>query len=465
MEISGRKKLAMVITLLCGSFITAFSETLMNNGLPTIMKEVHVDEMTVQWLSTGYMLIAGITMPLAPFLIKRFELRELFTTTMSIFLLGTLIATFAPNFTILLIGRLIEGIAVGINMPLIPSVLSLIYPPNRRGTVMGLAGIIINLGPAIGPTISGIIVDSFSWRMLFIVLIPISLTVIIATRFLVKSVLPTEKVSLDFISVISSIFGLGSLLYGLGRIGQTGKVGLETISLLVFGILVVIYFVRRQLKLTKPLLEMKVYRATSFRLGAVIALLNVSSLMATELMLPLFNQNIIKVSPMISGIMLIPSAIVMTIVSPLAGRLYDNFGIKKVAFLGMGFGLLTTLPMIFYTPATSASSVTWIYAARCGALTLAYAPLTVYALNALPKKYVVFGSTLIVNMNQIADSFANAMAATMQALGQKAGLAHNLNLMAASTQGYQWSFLSISVLNLIGFILVFWLKNHSKVEI
>ena len=391
MEISGRKKLAMVITLLCGSFITAFSETLMNNGLPTIMKEVHVDEMTVQWLSTGYMLIAGITMPLAPFLIKRFELRELFTTTMSIFLLGTLIATFAPNFTILLIGRLIEGIAVGINMPLIPSVLSLIYPPNRRGTVMGLAGIIINLGPAIGPTISGIIVDSFSWRMLFIVLIPISLTVIIATRFLVKSVLPTEKVSLDFISVISSIFGLGSLLYGLGRIGQTGKVGLETIGLLVFGILVVIYFVRRQLKLTKPLLEMKVYRATSFRLGAVIALLNVSSLMATELMLPLFNQNIIKVSPMISGIMLIPSAIVMTIVSPLAGRLYDNFGIKKVAFLGMGFGLLTTLPMIFYTSATSASSVTWIYAARCGALTLAYAPLTVYALNALPKNTLFLG--------------------------------------------------------------------------
>lgn len=386
MEFSGRKKLAMVITLLCGSFITAFSETLMNNGLPTIMKEVHVDEMTVQWLSTGYMLIAGITMPLAPFLIKRFKLRELFTSTMSIFLLGTVIATFAPNFSILLIGRLIEGIAVGINMPLIPSVLSLIYPPSKRGTVMGLAGIIINLGPAIGPTISGIIVDTFSWRMLFIVLIPITIIVIIATRFLVKSILPTEKTNLDIISLLSSIFGLGTLLYGLGRIGQTGKIGLETICLLLFGLVITIYFVKRQLKLPKPLLEMKVYRAPSFRLGAVIALLNVSSLMATELMLPLFNQNIIKVSPMISGIMLIPSAVAMTIVSPLAGRLYDNFGIKKVAILGMGLGLLTTIPMIFYVSTTSATSVTWIYALRCGGLTLAYAPLTVYALNALPKK-------------------------------------------------------------------------------
>lgn len=465
MEISGRKKLAMVITLLCGSFVTAFSETLMNNGLPTIMKEVHVDEMTVQWLSTGYMLIAGITMPLAPFLIKRFKLRELFTSTMSIFLLGTLIATFAPNFPILLIGRLIEGIAVGINMPLIPSVLSLIYPPDKRGTVMGLAGIIINLGPAIGPTISGIIVDTFSWRMLFIVLIPITIVVIIATRFLVKSILPTEKTNLDFISLLSAIFGLGTLLYGLGRIGQTGKIGLETICLLLFGLVVTIYFVKRQLKLPKPLLEMKVYRAPSFRLGAVMALLNVSSLMATELMLPLFNQNIIKVSPMISGIMLIPSAVVMTIVSPLAGRLYDSFGIKKVAVLGMGLGLLTTIPMIFYVSTTSAASVTWIYALRCGGLTLAYAPLTVYALNALPKKYVVFGSTLIVNMNQIADSFANAMAATVQALGQKAGLASHLSFLAASTQGYQWSFLSITVLNVIGFLLVFKLKNRSQVEL
>ncbi|WP_282806212.1 MFS transporter [Lactobacillus isalae] len=150
MILSKHQKIWMVITLLCGSFTTAFSETLMNNGLPTIMKEVHVDEMTVQLLSTGYMLVAGMSMPLTPFLVKRFSLNKLFTTTMSIFLVGTLIATFAPNFSILLIGHLIEAIAVGINMPLVSSVLSLLFPPNQRGTVMGLAGIIINLGPAIG---------------------------------------------------------------------------------------------------------------------------------------------------------------------------------------------------------------------------------------------------------------------------------------------------------------------------
>lgn len=465
MELRSKQKAAMSITLLSGSFITAFSETLMNNALPTIMREVGVDQMTVQWLSTGYMLIAGITMPLAAFLIRSVKLHRLFTITMSIFLLGTVVAAMAPNFPVLLVGRLGQGIAVGVNMPLIPSVLSLIYPASKRGTVMGLAGIIINLGPAIGPTVSGIIVDSFSWRMLFIILIPLVILVILGTQFFVKNVIKTRKINLDFVSVISAVMGLGMLLYALGRIGQTGKIGIEIILLLIGGAAIVFYFVRRQLKLTHPLLEMRVYQAPSFRLGAILALINTSSLMATELMLPLFNQNVIKVSPMISGILLIPSAVVMLIISPLAGRLYDEIGIRKIAFLGMGGGLLFTLPMIFYSAHTTSIEVSVMYALRCGALTLAYSPLTVYALNALSKKYIVFGSTLIVNMNQIADSFANAMAATMQALGQKAGLAASLSALGATTQGYQWSFMAICLLNIIGFLLVFKLKNKSAIEL
>lgn len=209
MKLTNRQRTIMVIVLLLGSFITAFSETLLNNGLPTIMREVHVDEMTVQWLSTGYMLAAGITMPLAAFLIKSVRLKTLFTSTMTIFLTGTVMALLAPNFPVLLIGRLIEGVAVGVNMPLIPSVLSLIYPMNRRGTVMGLAGIIVNLGPALGPTISGIIVDHYSWRMLFIILVPIAVVIIIATQLWVRNVVETAPNDLDMVSVLPQRSGWG----------------------------------------------------------------------------------------------------------------------------------------------------------------------------------------------------------------------------------------------------------------
>ena len=132
-------------------------------------------------------------MPLAAYLTNTIKLRHLFTTTMSLFLTGTIIAAAAPNFPILLIGRLIEGVAVGVNMPLIPNVLSLIFSPQNRGTVMGLAGIIINFGPAVGPTVSGVIVDYFSWRMLFIILIPISVVIILMTQFFVKNAIPTRS--------------------------------------------------------------------------------------------------------------------------------------------------------------------------------------------------------------------------------------------------------------------------------
>lgn len=276
-----RQKFWMVFTLLLGSFTTAFSETLLNNGLPTIMREVGVSEMIVQWLSTGYMLIAGMTMPLAAYLLNSFKLKHLFTATMSIFLLGTMIAACAPNFPILLLGRLIEGIAVGVNMPLIPSVLSLIFPANQRGTVMGLSGIIINIGPAIGPTISGIVVDHYSWRMLFIILIPVSLVIIIATQFAVKNVVRAKTDQLDWVSVFTATGGLGLLLYSLGRIGQTGRFSWQIGLMQVAGLIIVALFVRRQFKLDKPLLEMRVYQAPSFRLGALLALLNTSSLMAT----------------------------------------------------------------------------------------------------------------------------------------------------------------------------------------
>lgn len=464
MKLTERQRTTMVIVLLLGSFTTAFSETLLNNGLPTIMREVHVDEMTVQWLSTGYMLVAGITMPLAAFLIKSVRLKTLFTSTMTIFLTGTVIAMLAPNFPLLLLGRLIEGIAVGVNMPLIPSVLSLIYPMERRGTVMGLAGIIVNLGPALGPTVSGIIVDYYSWRMLFIILVPISVIIILATQFCVKNVVETSANDLDTVSVIAATLGLGMLLYGLGRIGQTGHIGIVTILLLVAGSLITAFFVRRQLQLEHPLLEMKIYQAPSFRLGALMALINTSSLMATELMLPLFNQNVLRVTPMVSGFMLIPSAVVMAVMSPLAGRIYDVVGIKKVALIGMGVGLLFTIPMIFYQPQTGPGTVVIMYALQCGALQLAYSPVMVYALNSLSKKYVVFGSTLIINMNQIADSFANAMAMTIQSLGHKAGLHAGLAAVPALTQGYQWSFAAICLLNVIGFLLVFKLKNRSQIE-
>lgn len=456
--------ITMMATLLLGSFVTTLAETLLNNGLTMIMEENHVSQATAQWLSTGYMLAAGIVMPMAAYFMHTFSLRKIFMFNMSTFLVGSVVAATAPNFTILLIGRLIQGIAVGINMPLVENVLYVIFPPQQRGLAIGIAGIVINLGPAVGPTLSGFILEYYNWRMLFIVLIPITVLILLLTPFFVKDVIDLQHTSLDWLSVLLAVIGLGSLLYSMGMIGENGQISIIIIIMTAVGLISVYFFIKRQIFLKEPLLDVKVFKVKSYRLGATIALLISAATMAPELMLPLFNQNILKVTPLVSGEMLIPSAVAMAVLSPLAGKMYDKFGIKKMAIFGAGIGLIMAIPMMGYTAQTPVMKITLLYCLRCAGLTLCYSPACVYALNSLAKEYVVHGNTLIVTMVQLTNAFATALAVTVQSCGEKLAVSNGANKMLAAINGYHWAFASTVLITLVALILIFRLKNKTKVE-
>ncbi|SFV41096.1 Multidrug and toxin extrusion (MATE) family efflux pump YdhE/NorM, homolog [Ligilactobacillus acidipiscis] len=449
-----RRIFLMMATLLLGSFVTTLAETLMNNGLPAIMKETHVNQMSAQWLNTGYMLMSGMMMPLANFIMHRFPLRRIFTVTMTVFLTGLIISATAPNFPILLLGRLIQASAVGINMPLVTNVLTVIIPVEHRGLALGLAGIIINLGPAIGPTLSGVILEYFNWRMLFIILIPIVIITIIATNIWVQNVLKPVAIPVDIPSVILVMFGLGILLYSLGRLGEMGHNFLITMGLIGIGLMALLIFSRRQLKLDNPLLDLHVFQSKHFCLGMTIALLISAAIMAPELILPLFNQNVKKVSALISGLVMIPSALAMAFLSPFAGRLYDDFGIKHLGIFGSLIALLTAVPMFFYDASTSIVLITILYSIRCGDLTLAYTPASVYALNSLSQKQVTSGNTIIVTMVQVANSFSTTLAVAIQGLVQNWQIVHHDSILLAMTRGYQGAFASTILITIIALLLL-----------
>lgn len=457
-ELSRRQMILMMATLLLGSFITTLAETLMNNGIPMIMKETHVSQMDAQWLNTGYMLVSGMVMPLASFLLHRFSLRGLFTSTMGIFLVGSVVAATAPHFGLLLIGRLIQAIAVGVNMPLVMNVLTIIIPPANRGLAIGIAGIIINLGPAIGPTLSGVILEFYSWRMLFIILIPLTVITIICTQWWVKNVVQPAHVAIDYLSAILSIIGLGSLLYSLGRCGMSGQNPWLTLLFALIGSALLVVFAKRQLTIKTPLLNLQVFQYQQYRLGLAITLLASAAIMAPELMLPLFNQNILKVSPIISGAVMIPSSLAMALLSPLAGRLYDNFGIKKIALFGGWVGLLAALPMMGYSTQTSIATITIFYAFRCAGLTLSYTPANVYALNALPQRDVVSGNTIITTVLQVANSFGTALAASTQSIVTHYSISNGMSNTLAAIKGYQWSFGTTVLISLIALVLTYRIK-------
>lgn len=449
-----RRIFLMMATLLLGSFVTTLAETLMNNGLPDIMKETHVSQMSAQWLNTGYVLVSGMVMPLANFFMHRFPLRRLFTITMTIFLTGSVIAATAPNFALLLLGRLIQASAVGINMPLVTNVLTVIIPAKHRGLALGLAGIIINLGPAVGPTLSGVILKNFHWRMLFIILIPIVIVTIIATQFWVQDVLKPAVVPFDFLSVCFVMVGLGALLYSLGRLGEAGQNMIITIALICWGLLLLFIFARRQFKLENPLLDLHVFQTKRFCLGMTIALLISAAIMAPELVLPLFNQNVKHVSALTAGLVMMPSALAMAFLSPFAGRLYDDFGIRRLGISGSAIAFLTALPMLFYDANTGIIMITLLYAIRCGGLTLAYTPASVYALNGLPQNQVTSGNTIIVTMVQVANSFSTTLAMAIQNVVQNWQIAHRYSISVATTHGFQWTFASTILITLLALLLV-----------
>lgn len=465
-SMSRSAKTVMMATLLIGSFITTFSETLMNNALPTIAREMSVAEAQAQWLSTGYMLIAGIMMPAASYFINRIQLRHLFLSIMTIFLVGVLVAAFAPSFPVLLAGRLLQGMAVGISMPLVQNVLTLMFPSNQRGLAMGIAGIVINLGPAVGPTVSGVIVDHYSWRMLFLCLIPLILVGIICGLLFVKDVTHTQPDTLDIPSLLSSMLGFGLMLEGFSRIGMIGRID-QLVGLMLLGSLVTIaFFARRQYQLVKPLLELRVFKSPAFRLSSLLAILTSAAVMAPELILPLYGQSVAKFSPTISGLILIPCAVLTAVCSPISGRIYDRIGIKRIAVIGLTLSVITTIPMIFFNASNNPWLIAGIYGLRGIGITLVYMPVSVYGLNALPKQYLVHGSTVIITLRQLASALGTAATVSATAVGTR--IATNVwhqSAQLANQIGYQWAFAATLLITLLCWLFSFCLKNKSSIEI
>lgn len=451
------ENIPLFIVLLSGAFITILNQTLLGTALPPIMKDLNLNESTVQWLQSIFMLVNGIMIPITAFLIERFTSRQLFLTAMSIFTFGTLICAIGPNFSVLLIGRVFQAAGAGIMMPLMQTILFLLFPANKRGTAMGLFGLVIAFAPAIGPSLSGLLVEYFTWRSVFYIILPIAILNIITAFFLLKNVTELSYPKLDKLSVVLSTVGFGGLLYGFSVVGEVGWADYQFIITILVGAILTFVFIKRQLELKQPMLEFRVFKYQVYTLGTILSMFVFAAMIATNVILPLYMQNMLQFSALQSGLVLLPGAIIMGAMNPISGFLFDKFGGKWLAHIGLFLLIITTLPFTNLTGHTTFTYLAIMNACRMTSIALVMMPMTTLAINELPDKLIAHGTAMNNTFRQMAGAIGTAIfialmtAFTISNKGLE-GIVHGVNI----------SFLGATLITVIAFLLSFKISSSKS---
>lgn len=399
----------LIVLLLVGVFCTVLNQTILTTAFPTLMKAFDISTATVQWLTTGFLMVNGIMIPVSAFLSNRFPTKWLYIVAMSTFEVGTIMAWTAPSFAVLLAGRLVQAVGVGVAMPLLQTIMLTIFPANRRGAAMGMAGIVVGLAPALGPSLSGWIIDNFTWRDLFGMIIPIMALVIIGSFFFMKNVIETGRPKLDFWSLVLSTLGFGGMLYGFSEVGDKGWTDPIVLSAIILGAALVVVFGLRQLHLKHPFLEIRVFKSREFTIAAALSSIVNMAMIGVEMVIPLYLQIVHGMSAFHSGLTLLPGALMMGIMSPITGNLFDKYGAKRLAICGMFLLTIGTLPFVMITQQTPVIYIVFLYAIRMFGISMVMMPVTTSGMNALSVDMISHGTAVNNTTRQVASSVGTAI--------------------------------------------------------
>ncbi|OIU71969.1 MDR family MFS transporter [Rossellomorea aquimaris] len=449
-------KFPLLLVLISGAFAAILNQTLLATALPHIMEDLHLEASTAQWLTSIFMLVNGVMIPITAFLIERFTTRSLFLTALGLFAAGTLICAVAPNFGILMVGRVVQASGAGIIMPLMQTILFLIYPVEKRGSAMGMFGLVISFAPAIGPTLSGWLVDQFPWRSLFYVILPIVLIDLIVAYFILVNVTKQTFPKVDILSIILSSFGFGGLLYGFSTAGTEGWSSVHVIVSMIIGSITLTLFILRQFKLKQPILEFRVFKIKLFTITTILGMLVFIAMIGGATILPILMQNMLGYSAFESGLMLLPGALIMGFMNPITGRIFDKFGAKWLAVTGLILISVTTFMFSNLTPQTSFMYLTVVNAFRMLGVAMVMMPVTTAGLNQLPNHLIPHGTAMNNTMRQVSGAVGTALLVTvMTTAAQPArgveGLVHGVNV----------SFIVAGISAIIGLFLAFFVKDRS----
>lgn len=457
-----RNPKAMAFVLMFGAFIGLFSETALNMALTNIIEDFSITAGTAQWLTTGYLLTLGILVPVSSLLIQWFTTKQLVVTSLVFSIIGTILAALAPSFSALLIGRLVQAIGTGILLPLMMNVILLIFPIHKRGAVMGLMGLVITTAPAVGPALSGVIVDTLGWPFIFWISLIFYAGLILFGLKSIDNVSRITKPAIDSVSIIFSTLGFGGLIYSLSTIAEKSLTSPQVYLPFIVGSVSIVLFVIRQFKMEQPMINLRVFKYPMFTVGAVLLFIGMFLILSTAILLPLYIKGSLLLSAAIAGLILLPGSAMNAMLSPIIGKLFDQFGAKR--FLPLGFFLTVVGSLLFAVTISAETPIGYIIAANMilfTGISMIIMPAQTNGLNQLPRELYADGAAVMNTLQQIAGAAGTALAITLMISGQNMHVDH----FPASTEmeslaaGIKYTFYFITALATIGFITSLFVKR------
>jgi DHA2 family lincomycin resistance protein-like MFS transporter len=452
-----RKHRNVIALMLGAAFVVILNETVMSVALPVLQRDLGVEPSVGQWLTTAFMLTMAIIIPTTGFLIQRIQTKTLFVTAMSLFSLGTLVAFLSQGFLMLLIGRIVQASGTAIMMPLLMTTVLTLVPPSRRGVMMGNISIVISVAPALGPTISGFIIEHFGWHWIFGFVLPIALVALGLGARWVVSVSETGTARIDVLSIPLAAVGFGGLVYGLASIGQSADEGSGVPSWVFFvaGALSLVLFLLRQLMLQRQdraLLDLRVFSSPIFSVSMAAMLLGTLTMFGVIIIIPLFSQNVLGLDPLTTGLITLPGGLLMGIASPFIGRIYDRRGPRVLVIPGT---VLVSSALWMLSAVSLETPVWYLMIANIlmsVGLAATFTPVMTSGLGSLRPHLYSHGSAVLSTFQQVAAAAGTALFVTVLAVASASAGADGMAADAAGLAGAKAAFMVGGFLSIALFV-------------
>src|ERR1700733_8202854 len=458
----GRNRLVINL-LLVATFVVILNETLMAVAIPRLMRDLNVTAGAVQWLTTAFLLTVSVVVPVTGFLLQRMNTRPIYVLAMSLFTLGTLVAALAPNLEVLILARVIQASGTAIMVPLLMTTVMTLAPPETRGKTMGFISTVISVAPAIGPTISGVILNYFSWRWMFVLVLPISLGALALGARRIMNVTTPNRAGIDGISVVLSALAFGGVVYGLSNIGVAAPPGgLSAGIISAAGTVCLCLFILRRIHLQKtgyPLLDLPTFESRNFTVSVLLMASMMMALFGTVILLPIYLQNVLGLSTLQTGLLLLPGGLLMGLLGPHVGRLYDKVGPIRLLVPGVVVVSSVLWAMTLLSPTTRVGYILAGHVVMSVGFACLFTPLFTVSLSPGNPSLYSHGSAVIGTIQQVAGAAGVALFVALMSARTTTLAARGLAPVDALSGGIRSGFLCGAIISLLAVACVFFVQR------